>query len=555
VAPNPAKAITSFSFASPAAAGTISEAAHTIAVIVPYGTNLNGLAPTIVHTGASISPASGTAQNFTSPVTYTVTAADGTTQAYQATVTLAPNPAKAITSFSFASPSASGTITESTHTIAVTVPYGSSRSALTPIIVHTGASVSPASGTAQNFTSPVTYTVTAADGTTQAYQVTVTVALNPAKAITSFSFASPSASGTITESTHTIAVTVPYDTNRNGLTPTIVHTGASISPASGAAQNFTSPVTYTVTAADGTTQAYQVTVSLAPSPAKAITSFAFASPAVSGIINESTHTIAVSVPYGTNRNGLTPTIAITGASISPASGTAQNFTSPVTYTVTAGNGTTQTYQVTVTAALASDKEITKFMFTNALNSAAGVSSDCTGTINASNIDITVPYGTNRSALIATFATTGVSVRVGVTTQVSGSTANNFSSPVTYTVTDANSATKTFLVTVTIAPNPAKSLDSFSFLTTYNAGLTANCTGVIGSNTVSITVPHGTNVTALRASFTFTGAGVFVGAVNGVGGATQASGNVSNNFTSPVTYTVKAADASWKDYVVTVTIAP
>ncbi|MDR0689271.1 MAG: leucine-rich repeat domain-containing protein, partial [Spirochaetaceae bacterium] len=49
-----------------------------------------------------------------------------------------------------------------------------------------------------------------------------------------------------------------------GLVPTITRTGLSVSPASGAAQDFTGPVTYTVTAQNGSTAAYTVTVTEAP---------------------------------------------------------------------------------------------------------------------------------------------------------------------------------------------------------------------------------------------------------------------------------------------------
>jgi len=170
------------------------------------------------------------------------------------------------------------------------------------------------------------------------------------KAITAFSFASPAATGVVNESLHTIALTVPYGTNVTALVPTIAISGASVSPASGAAHDFSSPVTYTVTAADATTQTYAVTVTVAASPAKAITAFSFASPAATGVVNESLHTIALTVPYGTNVTALVPTIAITGASVSPASGAAHDFSSPVTYTVTAADATTQTYAVTVTVA-------------------------------------------------------------------------------------------------------------------------------------------------------------------------------------------------------------
>lgn len=64
-----------------------------------------------------------------------------------------------------------------------------------------------------------------------------------------------------------ITVTVPYGTNVTSLTPTItVSAGATVSPASGIAKDFTSPVTYTVTAEDGTTtKAYTVTVVVTPS--------------------------------------------------------------------------------------------------------------------------------------------------------------------------------------------------------------------------------------------------------------------------------------------------
>lgn len=63
--------------------------------------------------------------------------------------------------------------------ITVSVPQGASRTALVPEIVHNGASINPPSGVAQDFTSPVQYTVTAQDGTTRVYTVNVNVATAP----------------------------------------------------------------------------------------------------------------------------------------------------------------------------------------------------------------------------------------------------------------------------------------------------------------------------------------------------------------------------------------
>lgn len=90
------KEITAFSFGSPQAAGAIDQQKKTIALVVPWGTSVSALVPTIQHTGASVSPASGTAQDFGSPVAYVVTAKDGSTSTYVAKVTAEALPAGAV---------------------------------------------------------------------------------------------------------------------------------------------------------------------------------------------------------------------------------------------------------------------------------------------------------------------------------------------------------------------------------------------------------------------------------------------------------------------------
>ncbi len=85
---------------------------------------------------------------------------------------------------------------------------------------------------------------------------------------------------------------------------------------------------------------------------KSITSFHLTNPDVAGTIDEVNHTIQVNVP-AMPITLFTPTITITGASVTPASGLPQDFiaNTPVNYTVTAGDGTTQSYAVTVTPVL------------------------------------------------------------------------------------------------------------------------------------------------------------------------------------------------------------
>jgi hypothetical protein len=91
-----------------------------------------------------------------------------------------------------------------------------------------------------------------------------------------------------------------------------------------------------------------VFISCKKEDAKEITAFSFASPPVVGEINESAKTIAIKVPSGTDVTKLTPTITVSEkATVSPASGVAQNFTNPVRYTVTAEDGSTASYTVTV----------------------------------------------------------------------------------------------------------------------------------------------------------------------------------------------------------------
>ena len=93
------------------------------------------------------------------------------------------------------------------------------------------------------------------------------------------------------------------------------------------------------------------------------------------------------------------------------------------------------------------KTITAFSFTAAANTT--LASDVTAAISSLNIIATVPFGTNVPALVATFTTTGQSVNVGGTTQVSGTTVNDFSSVVPYQVTAVDSSTQNYAVSVAI----------------------------------------------------------------------------------------------------------
>ena len=474
----------------------------------------------------------------------------------------------------------SGTI--SGTSIAVTVPYGTMVTSLKATFATTGASVTVGSAaqtsgvTANDFTNPVTYTVTAADGSTQDYTVTVTIAVNTAKEITAFGFTSANNSVLSTDVTGAISgtnisVTVPYGTTSvTALVATFTTTGTSVKigttvQTSGTTVNdFLSAKTYTVTAADGSTQSYTVTVTVASASAKAITAFSFTSAKNSVLSADVTGTIsgtniAVTVPYGTTVTGLVATFATTGASVKvgttvQTSGiTANDFSLAKTYTVTAADSSSQDYTITVTIAADSTKAITGFGFTAAKNT--GLAYDVMGTITGTSINITVPYGTDVTALIATYSYTGSynGVYIGSIQTMSGIYSYNFTNPVIYTVYGEDDSTQDFTVTVTVASNSSKEITSFSFPTVPLVNIDSYFGNVYGAaingTSIIVTLPYPpSGSTSLPATFTANGTVT-------VGGVTQESGVTLNDFANPVTYRVTAADGSWKDYTVTVIFAP
>ncbi len=180
-----------------------------------------------------------------------------------------------------------------------------------------------------------------------------------------------------------------------------------------------------------------------------ITGFTFVDPAATGVVDDAAGTVAIIVPFGTPPNALTPTITLAdGATISPLSGGVQNFTKPVTYTVTAKDKTTtKKYTVTVTVATNTAKDITAFSVSGSTSTVISSTGGTTGTIV-----VTVPVGTYRYALTPTFSASGNSVAVGTTVQTSGSTVQDFSSSVSYVVTAADLSTKTNTVSVS-TPSP------------------------------------------------------------------------------------------------------
>ena len=156
--------------------------------------------------------------------------------------------------------------------------------------------------------------------------------------------------GTVDEDNKMVRLDFPAGTDVTHLTPTIIISNyATIEPKSGVTQDFTNPVYYTVTAMSGATSQYMVEAIVHDADnEKSILSFRFDALDEDGIIDEVARRISFVLPAETDVTQLVPTIEVSeGATVEPASGVAQDFTNPVTYTVTAQNGTTAAYTVMV----------------------------------------------------------------------------------------------------------------------------------------------------------------------------------------------------------------
>jgi hypothetical protein len=368
VASNTAKAITAFNIITGPvnAAGVIDEAAKIITVTVPYGTNLASMTASASHTGASISPDPATPKNYAGPVSYTVKAEDGSTAIYTVKVNVAKIASVTEVSGNFVSSNGfkqtDGFVSGADIKAKIKLVTGTDSLGTIITLKAEDYSVDNITGAVAGANTNATLRVPADRASTGADIVegfTVYVK-NTAKAITDFYFtigskdygvktgaAPESGSGSI--SGNTITITVPSGTSLGSLAPTVkVSAGASSNPASGAVLDFSSPQIYTITAEDGSSQTYTVTVNVALNTAKAITDFNMLSPvSAAGVIDEAAKTITVNVPYGTNLASMAASASHTGASISPDPATPKSYASPVIYTVTAEDGTSQTYTVTV----------------------------------------------------------------------------------------------------------------------------------------------------------------------------------------------------------------
>ena len=170
------------------------------------------------------------------------------------------------------------------------------------------------------------------------------------------------------------------------------------------------------------------------------------------------------------------------------------------------------------------------------------------TINSANytVNIEVANGTNLTNLVATFTLSDLATAfVGATEQISGTSENDFTNPVTYTIEAENEDTQEWTITVTEQQlNTENDILTFSF-TEQTGDATINST----NHTIDIEIANGTNLTNLVAIFTLSDfATAFIGATE------QTSGTSENDFSNPVIYIIEAENGEMQEWTITVTEA-
>ncbi len=249
------------------------------------------------------------------------------------------------------------------------------------------------------------------------------------KDILTFTLPEQTGPGNIDSLNHNVEIEVVNGTSLLDLTPTFtLSEGATSDPVSGTTDNYSSTVTITVTAGDVSTQDWEINVTEAEavvSNEKDILTFTLPEQTGPGDIDNLAHNVKIEVAFGTSLLALTPTFTLSeGATSDPVSGTTDNYSSTVIIVVTAGDASTQDWEIIVTEAVGTgskEKEILTFRL-----------EDQTGPADIDkfthNVNIEVKATANLLSLTPTF-----SVSPGATSVPPSGTTDDYSSKVTIRV--------------------------------------------------------------------------------------------------------------------------
>ncbi|WP_166727778.1 cadherin-like beta sandwich domain-containing protein [Mucilaginibacter gilvus] len=502
------------------------------------------LTPTVADAGATVkvngvTMASGTVSAALplvvgpNVISTLVTAADGTPKTYTVTVTRAQSPNANLASLTLSTGTLTPVFAAATISYTATVSNAITTIKLTPTVADATATVqvngvTVASGTTSTDIvlavgpNVITTVVTAEDGTTKSYTLTVDRAKSPNANLADLTLSTGTLSPVFAPTTIGYSASVSNATTGITVTATVSEPNATLQ-INGAAVASGTPsaniplvvgpnvITTLVTAQDGTVKTYTTTVTRAPSPDATLSNMALSAGTLSPGFASATTSYTAAVANAVTSVTLTPTVNEPNATVKvnnvtvasgAASGPLALVVGPnvITTTVTAQDGvSTQVYTTTITRAPSS----------NAFLTALGVSSGTYSPSFGTNIfDYTMLVTNNVTSMrltplvadnTATITVDGVTTASGVASApVVLAVGNNFIKTV---VTAQDGVTvKTYTVIVNRALSSENDLSALTISTgtltpAFQSGIN-NYTAAVGNVTTSLTVkPTVADVTA------------------------------------------------------------
>ena len=520
--PSTAKSITEFGFNDVSNPqfnqtynGTIDETAKTISVVVPFGTDVSALKASFLlddeFASMTHSEENGDEQvlqvsgmspiNYTTPAAFTVFAEDCSTVEYFVTVVIDENQGNDIEELTLDGTEYSackcdeglpivGEVAMVDTDITITVPFGTDLMDVVIDGVLTEGATSVPALPVTGYTGPFDIVVTAEDGlATKTYTVTVELAeASDENLLLTFGFTDEFNSGLenspvgttgdeIDELRNRIDLQVAFGTPVEALIASFTQSPLACVYLNGelwtandeqcsdmSVVDFSTYQTYTVVAQNGDEAYYNVYVEVLPADTENdLTNFMvndlpecfgeFTYDVV-GMMDDMD--ITISVKNGADMSAVDVSFDIPEkATVNPMPGV-WDLTSPVEVTVTAQNGDEAVYTVTVVEReVNSEKMITSYSIGGNV-----------GTIDQTNkvIEVWVPWLTNVNGLVASFTLSdGAKMTHSEDTwflQTSGVTANDFTTPVAYTVWAEDCTTLEYFVIVRVTPNTNTGISQF-----------------------------------------------------------------------------------------------
>lgn len=496
--------------------------------------------------------------------TFVVTAEDGTTTAeYTVVIHRTPSDKKALTGATLGDIAA--VINEDSHAVTFTVPADTTDSTLGEMILKFTCSPRATvklkdaennwgdSGEACRLKLgvPATFVVTAEDNSTQEYTVTVNREKSAAKAITEAVLTKTGGTpvkAKISEEDKTVTFTLPVGTRDADVAAmTLKFTCsqyASIKldgetsdwPTDGklCGMKLNEAKTFVVTAENDSTEQYTVLIVRGKSSAKEITNALLLAKAgdttslATVKIDNTKKTVDFTLPAGTDTSKLSEMIlklTVSDYATVKKSGDTDNWPAEgkacgmeldktATFTVTAENGETQDYKVTITRTKSSEKDITAAVL---LNQTGDTTPFARAEISETEIIFTLPSDTDKSVLNSigmkylklTYPESAtVKMKDGYDDATNGGYRwsngdimcnMSINSPVKFTVTAENSSTKEYTIEIKYTAPAAPTLSNGSATRTSKTGATVKFTSSEAGNYFYKVVDHGAAVPTVDTS--------------------------------------------------------